>query len=103
MHLGRGPAGVLPDGARHTPGRTYGRYSTIHATGDTGGIDVGTKLTPYVRHRGHEHFIRGKATVIVQQDGTFTWSRLIRKNRSITAYVTYHDIHSNADYWQRVR
>ncbi|MFM8772508.1 MAG: hypothetical protein ACKOFP_01470, partial [Actinomycetota bacterium] len=40
-----------------------------------GGIDVGTKLTPYVRHRGHEHFIRGKATVIVQQDGTFTWSR----------------------------
>lgn len=67
------------------------------------GIPAGTKLTPYVRLSGQDNFTPGNATITVQANGSFQWSRLVRKSKSVTAYVAWKDAESNRVFWARVR
>lgn len=80
-----------------------GRYDRIRTSGDTGGVADGAKLAPYIRSRGQEQFTKGKATIAVKSDGTFTWSRKIRSQKALAAYVAYRDVRSNTVVWARVR
>ena len=45
----------------------------------------------------------GTATIVVQEDGTFRWSRLVRKDRAFIAFVSYNDTYSNTVVWEQVR
>lgn len=39
----------------------------------------------------------------VAADGTFLWSRLLRSQRGLTAYISCRETLSNVVYWRRVR
>lgn len=80
-----------------------GRHDRITTTGSTAGIAAGTRLTPWIRYSGQDEFKTGTATITVSSDGRFKWTRLIRKDRSITAYISYADIESNRVTWAKVR
>ncbi|MFM9133916.1 MAG: hypothetical protein ACKOT0_00520 [bacterium] len=80
-----------------------GRHDRIRTTGTTGGIDPGTRLTPWIRYSNRSGFEEGKATIVVQADGSFRWTRQILKTRGVTAYVAYLDTESNRVFWARVR
>ena len=69
----------------------------------SGGIDAGARLTPWIKYVGQSAFKEGRASIKVQADGTFTWSRLIHKKRGLTAYVSWTDIKSNEVFWPKVR
>ena len=90
---------VLDKGSR----KPAGVHDRMRTTGASGGIDAGTKLTPHIRYAGQSSFSTGVATITVKADGSFTWSRLIRKDRGLTAYVSYLDTESNRVVWARVR
>ena len=90
---------VLDKGTRQADGR----HDRIRTTGTTGGLEPGTRLTPWIRYSGRSTFVEGKATIVVQGDGSFRWSRQIRKDRALTAYVSYIDTESNRVEWARVR
>jgi hypothetical protein len=85
------------------PRKADGRYDRIRATGDTGGIEAGVKVTPRIRYRGQSDFSQGKAVITVTSDGTFTWSRKIRPDKGLAAYIAYTDVKSNQVYWTKVR
>ncbi|MFM1965506.1 MAG: hypothetical protein RL134_1231, partial [Actinomycetota bacterium] len=89
---------VLDQGTR----KADGRHDRIRTTGSTGGIDAGTRLTPYIRYTGQQSFSRGKATITVQSDGTFTWTREIKKGKGLTGYVAWTDIESNRVFWAKL-
>ena len=112
--VGRGPSGetrarslgvlvepslVLDQGTR----KPDGRHDRIRTTGTSTGIPEGTKLTPYIKYSGQSSFTGGKATIVVQADGSFTWTRQIRKDKAVTGYVTWTDIESNQVTWIKVR
>jgi len=80
-----------------------GRHDRIRTSGDSAGVPLGARLTPWIRYSGQEEFREGKATITVQSDGTFTWKRLIRKDRSFTAYVSWTDVASDTVTWAKVR
>jgi hypothetical protein len=90
---------VLDQGTRGTEGR----LDRIRTTGTTAGLEAGTRLTPWIRYSGQRGFQQGRSTIRVQEDGTFRWTRKIRANRSLTAYVSYTDIASNRVRWAKVR
>ena len=73
------------------------------ASNTTGGIDPGERLTPWIRYGGQSAFTPGKASITVQADGSFRWSREIRKDKTWTAYVSYLDTESNRVFWAKVR
>ena len=79
------------------------RHDRIRTTGTTGGIAPGVKLTPWIRYAGQTTFQQGKATITVQSDGAFRWSRQIRKSKDLTGYVSYNDTKSNEVVWVRIR
>ncbi|MFM9136269.1 MAG: InlB B-repeat-containing protein [bacterium] len=79
-----------------------GRNDRIRTTGDTGGIAPGTRLTPYIKYTGQEKFKKGRATIVVKADGTYRWTRKIRKNRGVTAYVRWTDVRSNTVFWAKI-
>ena len=88
---------VLEQGVRtKDKSRIHDRITT---TGSSTGIDPGTRLTPYIRYSGQTAFSQGKATIVVQADGTFRWSRLIRRDKDVTGYVSYQDLDSNRVTW----
>ena len=89
---------VLDKGTRK-PAGVHDRMST---QGTTGGIEAGAKLTPHIRF-GSGAWKTGVATITVNSDGNFTWSRLVRKDKRLTAYVSYLDTESNRVVWARVR
>ena len=89
---------VLDKGTRQ-PAGVHDRMST---KGTTGGIEAGAKLTPHIRF-GSGAWKTGVATITVNSDGNFTWSRLVRKDKRLTAYVSYLDTESNRVVWARVR
>ena len=93
------PSLVLNTGSR----KPAGMHDRIRTTGTSTGIPEGVKLTPHIKYSGQESFSNGKATIVVQSDGSFTWTRLIRKNRAVTAYVSYKDTNSNQVVWVKVR
>lgn len=69
----------------------------------SGGIDVGQRIMPWIRYNGQTEFKGGKANIRIQSDGSFTWSRQIRKDKGLTAYVSWEDITSNEVFWPKVR
>ena len=79
------------------------RHDRIRTGGDTGGLAKGERLTPHIRFNGQPDFSNGRAAIRVAADGTFTWTRLLRLSRGLTAYVSQGDIPSNEVYWRRVR
>ena len=93
------PSLVLTKGKR-TPA---GEKDRVRARGSSAGLEPGTKLTPHIRFAGQSRFTQGKASITVKADGSFTWNRLIRKDKRLTAYVSYRDIQSNKVTWIRVR
>jgi len=80
-----------------------GRYDRVRATGDTGGLDAGVVMAPFIRYRGQDAFTRGKASITVRTDGTFAWTRLVKKSKGLAAYVAYTDTTSNRVYWTKIR
>jgi len=80
-----------------------GRHDRISTSGDTRGIDPGVRLTPWIRYAGQKNFSQGRATIIVQSDGTFRWKRLISRSRNLVAYVSWTDVESNRVRWATVR
>lgn len=80
-----------------------GRHDRIRTNGDSAGIPSGTRLTPWIRYTGQDAFREGTATIIVRADGSFRWTRQIRKDKAVTAYVAFTDIESNRVTWARVR
>ena len=93
------PSLVLDKGTR----KADGRHDRIRTTGSSTGIDGGTRLTPWIRYAGQASFTQGRATITVQSDGTFRWTRQIRKDKGITAYVTYVDAKSNDVFWAKAQ
>lgn len=83
----RGPAGL---GDRMT------------TRGSTTCIPEGARLTPHIRYSGQPSFSNGMAKITVRADGSFVWSRLVRKNRGLTGYVSYLDTESNKVSWAKV-
>lgn len=79
-----------------------GRHDRIRTGGSTTCIPEGTLLTPHIRYAGQSEFSNGKATITVTSDGSFEWTRLIRKDRRLTAYVSYLDTQSNKVVWAKV-
>lgn len=80
-----------------------GRHDRIRTSGDSAGIPAGARLTPWIRYAGQTAFKQGVATITVTADGTFRWTRQIRKDKAVTAYVSYTDVESNRVTWVEVR
>ena len=80
-----------------------GRYDRITTTGIAGGLQPGTRLTSWIRYSGQATYTKAKARIVVQSDGTFRWSRLIRTDRAVTAYLTHEATRSNSVTWRRIR
>jgi hypothetical protein len=89
---------VLDQGTR----KADGRHDRIRTTGTSGGIDAGTRLTPFIRYSGQQSFSQGKATITVQSDGTFRWTRQIKKGKGLTCYVAWTDVESNKVFWAKI-
>lgn len=79
-----------------------GRHDRITATGSVSGLPAGTLLTPYVRLEGRTAFVAGMARILVQSDGSFRWSRLVRADRDVTAFVAWADVQSNEVTWLKL-
>ena len=67
---------------------------TIEITGSTRGIEPGSAVTPWIRKSGAEQAQAGRPQR-VDEDGGFTWSRRVRSDGTVRAYVTWGDIRSN--------
>ncbi len=79
------------------------RLDRVRSTGTSVGIPAGTKLVPYFRFSKRGAFKQGKASIIVQEDGTFRWTRKVRAKRPLIAYVTFASAESNTVRWARIR
>jgi len=90
---------VLNQGTR----KAEGRHDRITTTGTSQGIPAGTRLTPYIRYTGRNTFQKGTATITVQADGTFRWTRKINKSKGVTGYVAFEDVESNRVFWAALR
>lgn len=77
-----------------------GRHDRISTTGDTGGLQAGTNLTVKVRLHNQGHYVTGAATITVQSDGHFTWTRLVKAHKTVTAYMSWQDVRSNFVTWR---
>ena len=95
------PSLVLDQGVRiKGKGRIHDRINT---TGSSTGIDEGTRLTPYIRYTGQKSFTKGKASIVVADDGSFRWTRQIRRDKGVTGYVAYRDLTSNRVTWVKLQ
>lgn len=90
---------VLDQGTRVADGR----HDRIRTSGTTAGIPEGARLTPWIRYGNRAEFVQGRATIVVQADGSFRWTRQIIRSRAATAYVSYTDIESNRVMWVKIR
>ena len=80
-----------------------GRYDRVRATGTSAGLPAGTTLSAWVRLSGQDTFRRGTAAITVRPDGTFTWTRQVKKSKGLALYVAHGRIESNRVFWTRVR
>jgi hypothetical protein len=78
-------------------------FDRIRTSGESAGLEPGVRLTPHIRFQGESGFKKGKATITVQADGTYRWTRKINKSKALTAYVSYKDTESNRVRWARIR
>lgn len=90
---------LLDQGTR----KAHGRHDRIRATGSSAGLTPGTRMAPWIRYENISKFIPGNASVMVQDDGSFRWTRKVRANRGLAAYVSFEDTTSNRVYWRKVR
>lgn len=91
---------VLFQGTR-TTGKPHDRIIT---SGTSTGIPEGTRLTPYIRYTGQDEFSKGVATIVVQADGSFKWTRQFKKSKGVTGYVAWESIiESNRVFWPKLR
>lgn len=98
------PAPVKPSTTLFQGKRTAdGTLDRITTSGRAVGIPAGSRVTPWIRLEGSQTFQQGVATIVVGADGTFTWSRKIRNDRTLTAYVALEDLQSNVVTWRRMR
>jgi trimeric autotransporter adhesin len=67
---------------------------TIEIAGSTRGIEPGSQITPWIRKHGAAQAQAGRPQAIDDQ-GEFTWSRRVRSDGTLRAYVTWGDIESN--------
>lgn len=74
----------------------------VRTRGTTTGIPSGARLTPYVRTSRSGEYKAGEATITVQADGSFTWTRYVRKSKPLYAYMRYEDARSNTVVWVRL-
>ena len=79
-----------------------GVNDVVSTMGETSGIPAGAKLTPYVRSSRGAAYVPGVANVVVAADGTFTWSREVRKSKPLFAYMAYEGAESNIVIWVRL-
>jgi hypothetical protein len=79
------PATIVITGSRET---VRGRPG-IAVSGTATGLDLGARLTPWVRLRGQLDFTPGIARIPVDSSGAFTWQR--RTAKKVTVYVTTSD------------
>lgn len=82
---------------------TSDHIDKVRATGTTGGLPEGAKLTLWLRSPGQDKFRRSGAKIIVRADGSFQWTRKVRDSRGLTAYVSYAKTDSNRIQWSRVK
>lgn len=83
--------------------RTANGVNDIVSTmGQTSGIPAGARLTPFVRSSREAAYVAGVANVVVAADGTFTWSREVRKSKPLFAYMAYEGAESNIVIWVRL-
>jgi hypothetical protein len=90
---------VLDKGVR----KNDGRHDRIRTTGSSKGIPEGARLMPYIRYTGQDSFKPGVANITVQADGTFRWTRQIKKSKGVTGYVAYQTLESNRVFWAALR
>lgn len=67
---------------------------TVEITGSTRGIESGSQVTPWIRKPGAGEAQAGRPQR-VDDEGTFTWTRRVRPDVTLRAYVTWGDIRSN--------
>lgn len=85
------------------------RHDRVRTTGTTGGIEAGARLAPLIKYVGRDTFIPGVANIVVADDGSFKWTRQIRKGKGVTGYVTYDgipsmgEIASNRVFWGKLK
>ena len=65
-------------------------------------VPAGSRLTPYVRSSREATYKAGVADVVVSADGSFTWSREVRKSKPLFAYMVYESEESNTVVWVRL-
>jgi hypothetical protein len=82
--------------------KTNGVNDVVSTVGQTSGIPAGARLTPYVRSSRGAAYVAGVANVVVAADGTFTWSREVRKSKPLFAYMAYEGAESNIVIWVRL-
>lgn len=75
----------------------------IITRGTTTGIPESALLTPFIRYGAKGAFERGKATIRVKADGSYTWQRKIARGKNFVAYVGFADAKSNQVTWIRIR
>jgi hypothetical protein len=71
-----------------TRGEVRGRAG-IEVTGATTGIGMGAIVRPWVRLPGQTTFTQGRASILVDESGEFTWQRRVGKR--VTVYVETPD------------
>ena len=79
-----------------------GINDVVSTAGETTGIPAGARLTPYVRHSRDATYKAGVADVLVSADGSFTWTREVRKSKPLFAYMAYESAESNIVIWVRL-
>lgn len=67
----------------------------IAVTGTTRGFGMGGTLRPWVRFVGQTSFTQGTATILVNVDGTFEWSRRTGKKASVYVATPDGSVRSN--------
>ena len=90
---------VLDQGTRTADGR----QDRILTAGTTTAIPAAAQLIVYLRFDGQDAFSQGRVPITVNSDGTFTWTRTVRKNRELTAYLTWQTTQSNTVSWPTTR
>jgi hypothetical protein len=78
-------ASIVISGSR---GEVRGR-SGIVVTGATTGFGMGAIVRPWVRLPGQTTFTQGRASILVDESGGFTWQR--RVGKKVTVYVETPD------------
>lgn len=67
----------------------------VEVTGVVSGLDAGAVLRPWVRLRGQKQFTQGRARIVVDESGEFTWSR--RARRVVQVYVATPDAQATSN------